>query len=484
MDQKALSDLLERYNKGEASKAEIELLESWYLEQAAKPSNLSVEDVVAAEDLMAAYLKIHIGRKKATEADKEVAAIPKKIRLWQHIAAIRTIAAAAVLLVAGFGAHFYTLYYAARHLEGSEATRELLNYANDIAPGKNTATITLANGSTIVLSDAKTGVVVGVESLRYNDNSLVQGASGTHFSGSLKGDQKNTGPVSAPSPGVKEMLTATTPRGGTYQITLPDGTKVWLNAASSLKFPASFAKLKDRRVELVGEGYFEVAKDKAHPFIVKTDKQEVEVLGTHFNINSYADEASTKTTLLEGSVRVVYAPRHPEYDRLNPARHPEGSAATRTGPFASSAQLKLLNSTDKRSLPYGRDDGKDRDDERGQYDGSRQDNGQIGKAIILKPNQQSVLTGNNQLKVESANVNKAIAWKNGKFVFEYESIESVMRKLARWYDAEIIYQGNFEGKTFTGSISRFDSISKILEKITYTQDVHFKIEGRRITVMP
>src|SRR5690606_5417426 len=99
---------------------------------------------------------------------------------------------------------------------------------------------------------------------------------------------------------------------GQYQITLPDGTKVWLNAASSLKFPSTFTGLGNRKVELSGEAYFEVAKDKTHPFIVNSTGQEVEVLGTHFNISNYADEGIAKTTLLEGSVRVSLGGRHPE----------------------------------------------------------------------------------------------------------------------------------------------------------------------------
>jgi ferric-dicitrate binding protein FerR (iron transport regulator) len=98
-----------------------------------------------------------------------------------------------------------------------------------------------------------------------------------------------------------------TPRGGKWRINLPDGTAVWLNAASSITYPASFSGSRTRQVELKGEAYFEVAKDKAHPFIVKTDNQEVQVLGTHFNLNSYADEASTKTTLLEGAIKITAA---------------------------------------------------------------------------------------------------------------------------------------------------------------------------------
>jgi transmembrane sensor len=320
------------------------------------------------------------------------------VRLWPRI----VVAAAAVAAIT-LGTWLY--------MNGPDVKSGDEVVMNDIAPGKNGATITLANGKVIQLSDAKSGVVIGNGRIKYNDGSFLSpsGRDGVAREGS--------GPVNPLSPqgdpdvksGGGMALTASTAKGQTYQFTLPDGTKVWLNADSKLEFPSNFVNSKTRNVKLSGEGYFEVAKDKAHPFIVATDQQEVEVLGTHFNINSYSDESNTKTTLLEGSVRV--------------------------------------------------------------------------NEVVLKPNQQSILTGSNRIKVQDVDIEEAIAWKNGKFVFEYENIESVMRKLSRWYDAEIIYQGNIGDKTFTGSISRRDNISKILEKITYTQNVHFKIEGRRITVM-
>jgi len=154
-------------------------------------------------------------------------------------------------------------------------------YQNDVLPGKNMATLTLSNGKTIQLSDAKDGVVIEASSLKYNDGSVVD------------------------SVGIKAstLLTTTTPRGGTYQIVLPDGSHVWMNADSKMIFPAKFSG-QTREVSLDGEAYFEVAKDKAHPFIVKSRTQRIEVLGTHFNVNSYTDEKGIKTTLLEGSVKV------------------------------------------------------------------------------------------------------------------------------------------------------------------------------------
>ncbi|HMI01066.1 MAG TPA: FecR domain-containing protein [Pedobacter sp.] len=320
--------------------------------------------------------------------------------------------------------------------------------ANDIAPGKNGATITLANGRVIQLSDAKSGVVVG-GGLKYSDGSDVRYSSGTSSSGSLKGSQNSSGPVGVRSltpselqgaDGKAQILTASTAKGQTYRFTLPDGTKVWMNADSKLEFPSSFSVAGQRYVKLSGEGYFEVAKDKAHPFIVATDKQEVEVLGTHFNINSYNDEASVKTTLLEGSVRVAL---------LSPSG---GDGVARGG----SGPVNPL-SPQGGSLPEGE------------------------RSVVLKPNQQSVLTGN-VIKVRQANLEEEMAWKNGYFMFESEEIGPIMRKIARWYNLEIVYGSAIPTDKFWGTVSRFSNVSQVLKKLELTGKVHFKIEGRRITV--
>lgn len=211
---------------------------------------------------------------KAQQIFTEIVALPitpiKTRKLWMSGISRSSIAIAASIALVFFGA---TLFYFSQH------------EPVDIAPGKNTATLTLANGKVITLSDLKSGIVIGSQSIVYNDKTAIS-------------DQDQSSAQN------KELLVAATPRGGTYTITLPDGSKVWLNAASSLQFPSSFSKSVNRTVVLNGEAYFEISKDKAHPFIVKTGKQEVEVLGTQFNINSYNDEPDTKTTLVEGSVKV------------------------------------------------------------------------------------------------------------------------------------------------------------------------------------
>ncbi|WP_165973315.1 FecR family protein [Pedobacter sp. ok626] len=189
----------------------------------------------------------------------------------------RFLIAASVAVIIGLGIYFYT---SSSHL-GDE--RELSKYAQDIKPGKNTATLKLSSGKVIQLSEAKEGVVIGAD-LRYNDNTAV---------------------ISDKDNSTKGESVISTPRGGTYQVTLYDGTKVWLNSASSLTYTPALNDRGERKVKLDGEGYFEVAKDKNHPFIVESKGQQVKVLGTHFNINSYLDEDNVKTTLLEGSVSVA-----------------------------------------------------------------------------------------------------------------------------------------------------------------------------------
>lgn len=267
----------------------------------------------------------------------------------------------------------------------------------DIAPGSNTAILILANGKKIVLNDATTeqlSTQAGISVSKTHKGELVYNV----------GQNKNM-PV--------EYHTTETPRGGQYQVDLPDGTKVWLNASSSLKYPTRFTG-KTRSVELTGEAYFEVAHNAAMPFKVKTDKQVVTVLGTHFNINAYHDEPALKTTLLEGKVRIDV--------------------------FGNNA------------------------------------------SEILKPGQQAALIGT-QINVTESDTEQAVAWKNGYFRFRGESMESVMRRLSRWYNIDVKYTGEVADESYYGTISRNKNISQVLAVLTETGLVHFKLEGRSIIVM-
>ncbi|MBB5441322.1 hypothetical protein HDC92_005030 [Pedobacter sp. AK017] len=366
--------LAEKYERGECTEEELALIEGWYL---------ALKEERVAPD----YEKIETSMDQVWRG-LNVQGKPL-IKLWP-----RLVAAVAAVAVVVFGVFFFKAYYmSSRHPEGREATRDLS--ANDIAPGRNVAKLKLANGRVITLSDAKTGLVVVASSLKYNDGSAIaQGDPGLSSR-------------SATGQAVDEVVMST-PRGGTYQIVLPDGSKVWLNAASSITFPSSFSKLPKRVVELSGEAYFEVFKNKNQPFIVKSKGQQVEVLGTHFNINSYADEGSVKTTLLEGSVNV--------------------------------------------------------------------------NGTILKPNQQAVLN-HNTITVEQADAAEIMAWKDGLFRFNNENIASIMLKLSRWYNIDVVYQNIPKPDGFTGTISRFKNISQVLKMLSETESVKFKVEGRRVTVI-
>jgi transmembrane sensor len=394
------------------------------------------------------------------------------VRLWPRIA----VAAAAVAVMV-FGVWFYSsqyLVFSGKKLNGI--------YANDVAPGKNTATLTLADGKVINLSEAKTGVVVGANKLAYNDGTVVDP--------SLRGGTTRQSPfgdevaASRRAPRNDDMmLTAATPRGGTYQIILPDGTKVWLNADSKISFPSQFTG-DTRKVTLSGEAYFEVAKvmikeqgvrskeqGAKMPFIVVSNGQEVEVLGTHFNINAYRDEGSTRTTLLEGSVRIssLRGGTH-ETSSEQAVRQPHDEiAASRRAPRNDDWNSNDRNSNDRNN------DGRSSDEWA---------EGRGGNSEVLKPGQQAVLTANaNPIKVQQVDVNEAVAWKDGMFTFTKTDIRSIMRMISRWYNVEVVYQGKITETSFGGSVPRSLNISQILKSLELTGEIHFNVEGRRVTVM-
>lgn len=246
--------LIERISRGIATDEELARYNAWCNEL--QIQNRSVSDFETVKGLMLTNINSRIDHRGI-------------IRFSFY-----KIAAIAAVLTLVFGLWFYNAGTFSNQ-------KDEIVYENDIAPGKNMASLTLANGNTIQLSDAQNGVSIG-DKLKYFDGTEIIA--------------ETTQP---------QLLTATTPRGGVYEITLPDGTHVWMNADSKLSFPSDFSG-RERKVSLSGEAYFEVTKAE-QPFIVATDKQEVTVLGTHFNINSYIDEAATRTTLLEGSVRVSAA---------------------------------------------------------------------------------------------------------------------------------------------------------------------------------
>jgi ferric-dicitrate binding protein FerR (iron transport regulator) len=370
MEKKQLTELFKKYHDGTCTEEEKALLEAWYLQYNEQQDvNLSYRQIKAVKDRIFRELP-----------GNHTSFLKAGTRLMAAAALIGVIITIALYFLTGTPKP-------ARH-----------PLVNDVPPGTNKAILKLAGGRSINLSDAKNGRLTAQNGLQIIKSSAgqvtyrVSGAAATDHS----------------------LNTITTPKGGQWKIQLPDGTNVWLNAATSLTFPSSFTQLKNRSVSLDGEAYFEVTKDKAHPFIVQSAGQRVEVLGTHFNINSYQDEPLVRTTLAEGSVKVT--------------------------------------------------------------------NDKGGGAKYLTPGKQAILSGG-QLTVGDADLQENLAWVNGQFWFSDESIRSIMRKLARWYDIDVQYEGEPSTDGLNGRISRYKNISQVLRALAATHTIHFKMEGRRVTVM-
>lgn len=267
--------LLEKYLEGRATVEERAMVERWYVSEADRRKLQDTDDFE--------HMRNEIWLGVRSKAGLPLQLPSKKTFNYRYFAA------ASVLIVLALGLLFYTTSF---NPFGSDLKLVRL-MGKDIPAGKNKARLTLADGRTIELSDAKKGIVIQAAALTYDDGTTVS---------AIAEDQANLNP---------QTIVLQTPKGGKYELILQDGTKVWLNAASTIRFPASFKGAGNREIVLQGEAYFEVAKDKAHPFQVSTEGQRVQVLGTHFNINSYQDENNIRTTLLEGLVQVNEQVIHP-----------------------------------------------------------------------------------------------------------------------------------------------------------------------------
>lgn len=294
--------------------------------------------------------------------------------------------AAAVILLLGIGWGAYLLNTEKSSDRQAKTTVEP-TIQPEIMPGSDKAILTLSNGKRVVLNQAGSEIITDGELTINNENGeLTYGKSD-----------------------IVVYNTMSTPNGAQYKLVLPDGSRVWLNASSSITYPTAFSG-NARAVSITGEAYFEVSKDKNKPFHVKVNDVEVEVLGTHFNINSYSDEAAIKTTLLEGTVKV--------------------------------------------------------------------------NTVILKPGEQAQFSSDKIRIVNEVDLEEVMAWKNGKFLFsEKTDIETIMRQISRWYDVEIEYRGKVT-QHFWGSISRSANALQVLKLLETTGGVKFKIEGRKVIVIP
>lgn len=323
----------------------------------------------------------------------------RQIRRWIAVAV-------AVLFVA------FTSYW----LINNNANKEQLvvpykKQLQDIkSPDTTRACITLANGQVVALETLSNGLLA-----TQGDINVVK-----------TGDDQITykGATGEEGPGKIAWNTLTNPRGSKIvSISLSDGTKVWLNNESTLRYPVIFNG-NERNVELTGEAYFEVASSyiksgKKRSFIVTANKLTVEVLGTHFNVNSYLDESAAKVTLLEGSVKV-----RSEVERQ-----------------------------------------------------------QSEQSVILKPGEQAVLSrAHSPLTIHhSPDVDQVMAWKNNTFYFDGENLQAIMNQLARYYNVAVEYEGKVSDKKFGGMISRNKNLNEVLNVLELS-GVHFRVEGEKIIV--
>jgi transmembrane sensor len=274
--------LIDKYLKGQATAQEeqllMELFESLQTNADWNEQQLGVKHEL--EDKMLNRLQQAI-----------INAEPEPERKVLKLFAFRNIAAAMVAFVVISAGVYYNLQ---QNSKDPQVAKKQVAVRHDVDPGKNKAILTLDNGEQVVLDSARVGTIAK------KGNISVQKTSGGQVIYTVDGQSSST------ASNTLTYNTISTPRGGQYQVVLPDGTKVWLNAASSLKFPTAFAG-NERKVELTGEAYFEVTKNPSKPFRVSVNALDVKVLGTHFNIMAYGDEDAIKTTLLEGSVQLNLA---------------------------------------------------------------------------------------------------------------------------------------------------------------------------------
>ena len=331
-----LKELARKWKNGDITESEIKEFDNWY--------NSFNDSAELNEESQLAFLKERLYAKIINQRRGGFSTRP-----WLYAAASIAVLVCAVSL-------FFNVIFK------SQEVTHVAKYQNDVDAGGNSAILTLANGDKIILDNAENKVLAEQRGMVIRKEK----------NGMLVFDMKEDQVENAQN----LYNTITTPKGGQYQVKLQDGSSVWLNSGSSLQFPVSFNK-RERGVQLSGEAYFEVAKDKKRPFKVNVNgTSEVEVLGTHFNISAYQDEPKVSTTLLEGSVKVH--------------------------------------------------------------------RGNVNQ--IISPGQQAQIcqakqgiTVNNSVDIE-----EITAWKNGYFIFNDESLESIMKKVSRWYNVEVVYEDEMQ----------------------------------------
>ncbi|SEL96943.1 FecR domain-containing protein [Parapedobacter koreensis] len=391
MNQAEFNTLIKKYQSGELDPKHKAIVDQWL-----ETLGTNNEEVWTPAELETLHKRIMEDIDVRMPQRRNAPLIP----IWR-----RWLPYAAAILLVGFGGVYYfqTIIPSAKN-QTADKDGSTTESAQHILPGGNKATLTLADGRIVELSSDHAGIVVG-DKLSYDDGTALL-------------DEK---PASGQDVGSKpDDLVLTTPKGGQYQLTLPDGSRVWLNAASTLKYPIKFTG-SQREVELIGEAYFEIVKRTNQsglvPFVVRTADQEVEVLGTQFNVAAYEDEAETRTTLVEGSVKVRQSA-----------------------------------------------------------------NGVAGKGTALKliPGEESVLTPLG-IHARKANLTASIAWKSGIFAFEDIPFDQMMKQIARWYDIEVVYEGKVPKEQFIGKMGR-DVNLQVLINFFRDSGINLRVKGHIIYV--
>lgn len=407
-----LRQLFEKYARGTSTQEELG--EMWSLMKEYGEHDMLEEDM---QNWWNAEMKgndptFHVDATKIFEA-----VIGKEKKLRQGLDQWKTrprktqwkwVAAAALILIC------VSSYFFLQRIHQSQSSPSATVRAPDLqAPQINRAVIKLSNGQLVYLDSSQVGMLAvqgGIKINKVEDGVI---------------NYSNLGSKRLSESAETEYNTLSNPRGSkVVAITLADGSRVWLNAGSSLTFPVAFSG-NERKITMSGEAYFEVEHDNKRPFRVKVGDEIIEDLGTRFNVSAYTDEPALRTTLLEGSVKISL---------IN-----ENSA-----------------SPDKR------------------------------KFVLLKPGEQATQDNSSSeqptIKVKQLDdVEEVIAWKSGRFRFNRVDIASVMRQAARWYDVDVIYKGYIKG-TISGGVARTKNISELLKILELTGKVHFTLEGRKVTV--
>ncbi len=383
METQQLELLIKKYNAGQCTAEEKLWLEQWYLSfEWSRKEDLP--DSIIAELKQAAWSRLQQSRNEKDVIPMQAVPRKKAGRRWWYYSAAASVALAGFLF----------LYNPGKKPVSRPATAAA-QAPKDILPGTSKASLILGDGSVISLDSA------AVTQLKEGDGTTINKQYGKIVYSNTAGSRTKV-----------VYNTLTIPRGAEYELVLPDGSKVWLNAASYLKFPTRFIE-KERTVYLDGEAYFEIAKNAAQPFkVITRDNMEVQVTGTHFNVMAYDDEAFIKTTLTEGKVNI------------------------RNGKYITP----------------------------------------------LAPKQQAALEkSSGQIDIKKVDIDKEIAWKNGRIEFSDDKLPYIMRQLSRWYDVDIRFEGHIPQGEYNGSIPRKATLSEVME-ILKIAGVKYRLDNRTVVI--